>query len=73
MIRGVWMMYAKVDELEGRIEQMKKDLIRIVEETGLNSYETLCYSQKLDELITIYQKLKIDDIQKTREKSCILN
>ena len=67
------MMYAEVHELEGKIKQMKKNLIRIAEETGLNSYDTLCYSQKLDELITIYQKLKIDNIQKTREKSYILN
>jgi stage 0 sporulation regulatory protein len=73
MIRGVWMMYEKVDELKGRIEQMKEDLIRIVEETGLNSYDTLCYSQKLDELITIHQKLKIDNIQKVDQKPYILN
>ena len=59
MIRGVWMMYAKVDELERRIEQMKEDLIRIVEETGLNSYDTLSYSRKLDELILKYQHLKM--------------
>jgi stage 0 sporulation regulatory protein len=62
MIRGIWMMYTEVDKLEGRINQMKKNLIRISKETGLNSDNTLYYSQKLDELITIYQKLKIDNI-----------
>jgi len=58
MIRGVWMMCTEVDVLEERINQMKKNLIQLVKETGLNSHDTLCYSQKLDELITMYQKLK---------------
>ena len=40
-------------------------------ETGLNSDNTLYYSQKLDGLITIYQRLKIDNIQKVDQKSCI--
>ncbi|MFJ7978304.1 Spo0E family sporulation regulatory protein-aspartic acid phosphatase [Peribacillus sp. NPDC096379] len=57
------MICTEADELESRINQMKKNLIQIAEETSLNSYDTLCYSQKLDELITIYQKLKIDNIQ----------
>lgn len=39
--------------------------------TPLNSDNTIYYSQKLDELITIYQKLKIDNIQKVDQKSCI--
>jgi stage 0 sporulation regulatory protein len=56
------MICTEVDKLEGRINQMKKNLIRISKETGLNSDNTLYYSQKLDELITIYQKLKIDNI-----------
>lgn len=67
------MMYLEVQKLEKKIKQMKNILIRIAEETGLNSYDTLCYSQKLDELITTYQKLNIDNIKKTKEKSCILN
>ncbi|MFJ7978649.1 Spo0E family sporulation regulatory protein-aspartic acid phosphatase [Peribacillus sp. NPDC096379] len=66
------MMYTEVDELDGRINQMRKVLIQIAEETGLNSHDTLCYSQKLDELITIHQKLKIDNIQKVDQKSCIV-
>ena len=56
-------MIAEVNELENRINQMKIILIRIAKTTGLNSHQTLYYSQKLDELITIYQKLKIDSIQ----------
>ena len=51
------MMCTVVDELEYRINQMRKLLIQIVRETDLNSDDTLCYSQKLDELITRYQKL----------------
>ncbi|MBZ5753506.1 aspartyl-phosphate phosphatase Spo0E family protein [Metabacillus rhizolycopersici] len=66
------MICTEVNELERRINQMKENLIQIAEETGLNSYNTLYYSQKLDQLITIYQKLKIDNIQKVYQKSCIL-
>ena len=58
------MVCMQIDELEERIKQLKKELILIAEETGLNSHDTLCCSQKLDELITIYQKLTIDNIQK---------
>ncbi|MCM3653503.1 Spo0E family sporulation regulatory protein-aspartic acid phosphatase [Metabacillus litoralis] len=65
------MICTEVDKLEERINQMKKNLIQISKETGLNSYNTIYYSQKLDELITIYQKLKIDNIQKVDQKSCI--
>lgn len=50
------MMFIQIDELEDRINQLKKELIQIVGETGLNSYNTICCSQKLDKLITIYQK-----------------
>ena len=50
------MMSVEDDELEHRINQMRKKLILIAKETGLNSDDTLRYSQKLDELITIYQK-----------------
>jgi hypothetical protein len=50
------MMSVEDHELEHRINQMRKNLILIAKETGLNSDDTLRYSQKLDELITIYQK-----------------
>ena len=49
----------EIDELDDRINQLKKELMQIAEETGLNSNDTIRYSQKLDELITRYQKLKI--------------
>ncbi|MDE3841102.1 sporulation stage 0, Spo0E-like regulatory phosphatase (plasmid) [Bacillus methanolicus] len=45
-----------INELEERINQLKKELIQISEATGLNSYDTLYCSQKLDKLITMYQK-----------------
>ncbi|WP_256242109.1 Spo0E family sporulation regulatory protein-aspartic acid phosphatase [Bacillus sp. V3B] len=61
----------EIDELEDRIHQLKKELIQVALTTGLNSHDTLCCSQKLDELITIYQKLTIDNSQKFDQKSCI--
>ncbi|MCQ6275445.1 aspartyl-phosphate phosphatase Spo0E family protein [Bacillus sp. V3B] len=62
----------EIDELEDRINQLKKELIQIAEETGLNSDDTIRYSQKLDEFIMRYQKLKMNTTQKFDEKSCIV-
>lgn len=65
-------MCAEVEKLEYRINQMRKSLILIVEETGLNSDDTIWFSQKLDELITSYQKLKMSNTQKIDSKSDIV-
>jgi hypothetical protein len=65
-------MCTEVDELEYRINQMRKSLILIAIETGLNSNDTLCYSRKLDELIARYQKLKMNNTQKKDDKSYIV-
>lgn len=62
--KGVMMMFVENDELEHRINLMRKNLILIAEETGLNSDDTLRYSRKLDELITMYQKRKTEHVQK---------
>ena len=62
-------MCTEVGELEYRINQMRKTLILIAVETGLNSDDTLYYSQKLDELIARYQKLKLNNTQKKDGKS----
>ena len=62
----------EIDELEDRINQLKKELIQIAKETGLNSDDTIRYSQKLDEFIMRYQKLKMNTTQKFDEKSCII-
>lgn len=43
-------------ELVNRINLLKTELDQIVKAKGLNNLDTLCCSQKLDELITIYQK-----------------
>ncbi|MFD1708153.1 Spo0E family sporulation regulatory protein-aspartic acid phosphatase [Siminovitchia sediminis] len=51
-------MGTEMDEIKARINQMRK--ILIAEESGLNSDSTLWYSQKLDELVTRYQKLNND-------------
>ena len=62
----------EIDELEDRINQLKKELIQIAEETGLNSDDTIGYSQRLDDLIMRYQKLKMITTQKFDEKSYIV-
>ena len=62
----------EVGELEYKIKQMRETLIVIAIETGLNSEDTLCYSQKLDELIVRYQKLKMIHTQKKSEQSYIV-
>ena len=49
-------MSVVIDELINKINQLKKELIEIVAVTGLNSFDTMCCSRKLDQLITIYQK-----------------
>jgi hypothetical protein len=48
-------------ELEYKINQLKKELIQIAKETGLNSQDTIYCSQQLDQLITLYQKGKYGD------------
>jgi stage 0 sporulation regulatory protein len=52
------MMCKEMARLEAKISQTRKDLILIAKKTGLNSKDTLVFSQELDELITKYQKLK---------------
>ncbi|AZU62419.1 aspartyl-phosphate phosphatase Spo0E family protein [Neobacillus mesonae] len=49
-------MFTEIEHLEIRIDQLKRELIQTVRLTGLNSHDTLFCSQKLDELITIYQR-----------------
>jgi stage 0 sporulation regulatory protein len=51
------MMCKDLSKLEDMISQTRIELMQIAEETGLNSEDTLQSSQKLDELITRYQKL----------------
>ena len=51
------MMCKDLSKLEDMISQTRIQLMQIAEETGLNSEDTLQSSQKLDELITRYQKL----------------
>lgn|GEM_PF-3652917 len=53
------MILIKDDKLEHKIYQLRKELIQIAEKTGLNSPDTICYSQKLDQFITIYQKTSL--------------
>lgn len=49
-------MLAEIDDLSEKINQFKTKLHQTVKETGLNSSETLSYSQQLDKYILIYQK-----------------
>ena len=60
------MMCKDVSRLEDQISQTRIELMQIAEETGLNSEDTLLSSQKLDELITRYQKLIKESITSFR-------
>ena len=57
------MEYIEVDELEIKINQLKKELIHIAEATGINSHETIYCSQRLDQYIANYQKLSYENTQ----------
>ncbi len=50
------MMILPIEVLVEQIDLLKKDLIKIAKETGLNSHETIRCSRKLDQFIMIYQK-----------------
>jgi Spo0E like sporulation regulatory protein len=63
-------MLTEINELEDMINHLKRELIGIAEATGLNSHHTLCCSQKLDELITTYQKLSY---KKQKNRNILLN
>ncbi|MCQ6277431.1 aspartyl-phosphate phosphatase Spo0E family protein [Bacillus sp. V3B] len=63
-------MLKEINELEDMIDHLKNELIQVAEATGLNSHHTLCCSQKLDELITIYQKLSYE---KQKNRNMLLN
>ena len=60
------MMCKDLSKLEDMISQTRIELMQIAEETGLNSEDTLQSSQKLDELITRYQKLIMESITSYR-------
>ena len=60
------MMCKDISRLEDQISQTRIELMQIAEETGLNSEDTLLSSQKLDELITRYQKLIKESITSYR-------
>jgi stage 0 sporulation regulatory protein len=48
--------FTEKDRLEHMISQLRSEMIQSAAATGLNSHRTIYYSQKLDKLITIYQK-----------------
>ncbi|WML52298.1 aspartyl-phosphate phosphatase Spo0E family protein [Neobacillus sp. PS3-12] len=48
--------FTEKDRLEHRINHLRNEMIRSAAATGLNSHRTIYYSQKLDKLITIYQR-----------------
>ena len=50
------MVSTEINHLKVKINQLQKELIRIAEESGLNSQEMLYCSQTLDFLIVSYQK-----------------
>jgi len=66
------MQFIEIDELKLRIEQLRNKMIQTAVETGLSSNMTLYYSQKLDQLITIYQntlKKETSEILLNRNKA----
>ena len=54
------MIFTEIDELEYKINELKKELIQIAEATGLISHETINCSQELDKHISNYQKLSYE-------------
>ncbi|PLT30448.1 aspartyl-phosphate phosphatase Spo0E family protein [Peribacillus deserti] len=50
-----------MNELLERIVEMQQEMISIAAATGLNSQETLTFSQKLDILIIEYQRKMVDN------------
>ena len=66
------MMVVEIKELETQINQLREGLVQIVNATGLDSNESLRYSRKLDELITMYQKSKHEPY-KSLNKSPVLS
>lgn len=66
-------MVIEIEALEDQINELKTELIQIAKTTGLNSQDTICCSQKLDQLITIYQKHEQPSYKKKKvEKSNVL-
>jgi stage 0 sporulation regulatory protein len=57
-------MVSEIEKLEDRINHLREELIQIAKAAGLNSNETLRHSQKLDDLITRYQKSKNKQFKK---------
>ncbi|EKN68611.1 Spo0E like sporulation regulatory protein [Schinkia azotoformans MEV2011] len=49
-------MVDDMESLEKQIQMLKKELIFTAKAFGINSNETICCSQKLDQLIIIHQK-----------------
>ncbi|WP_036841702.1 aspartyl-phosphate phosphatase Spo0E family protein [Pontibacillus marinus] len=49
-------MMKNMEELSVEIEFKKEEMIRIANETGLLSEDTLEVSQELDRLLVVYQK-----------------
>ncbi|MBM7694513.1 hypothetical protein JOC77_003976 [Peribacillus deserti] len=50
-----------MNELLEKIIEMQQEMISIAAATGLNSQETLNFSQSLDELIIDYQRKMVDN------------
>ncbi|MGE6613157.1 Spo0E family sporulation regulatory protein-aspartic acid phosphatase [Peribacillus sp. NPDC076916] len=51
------MVYPEKDKLEYRIKKLRNEMIQSAAATSFKSHRTIYYSQKLDKLIMIYQKL----------------
>ena len=58
-------MKVEFEKLEETINQLKEELIQIVEATGLNSYDTLNCSQELDKHISRLSKISTIFLKKS--------
>lgn len=67
---GECRMAIEIEELQDQIKILKTELIQIALTTGLNSQDTICCSQKLDQLITIYQKHGQPSYRTKRIENC---
>ncbi|MGE5607429.1 MAG: aspartyl-phosphate phosphatase Spo0E family protein [Bacteroidota bacterium] len=53
-------MVKKDLKLKKAIDELRQDLVRIADKHGMDSYEALLMSKKLDRLLNIYQNWAIE-------------
>lgn len=54
-----------IDKLLIRIEFLRKKMTEIAQEKGFTNVESIAISQELDQLLNIYEKMKVNDLEKS--------